>query len=372
MSKIENETQGSKARSPVIDLEAEDISPPTDTGDSAPPSESEETPAAEEAVSSPPPKAPSIWMRNRITAIIAVVAAIAATIFYHEYGFDLWPPSSVSKLGERLAAVEASNQTLNDQLVSLGGTLDTLKADASKRAGTSADEASALAGRLDEVEKAVTELRQSIVSLPKAGGGGADPAALADLDRRVAKLEQTLADLGQGNATPSPPQEASPLPQMLADLKAKFAVGAPYKDELDRIAVYVPESPDVATLMPDAATGIANAQSLAADLERLVPDLSQPSPGSASTNDTGFWAWVGTVVKVRDLDTLDWADLARAAANDAKAGDLRAAIAKLEEPGGDLPQALVQWRERAQQRLKAEDAFAQLVAAVSAVIMGKP
>jgi hypothetical protein len=62
MTNIENEAQGSQARSPVIDLEAEDISPAADTGDTEAPKETAETEepveTAEEPVSPPPPQPP--------------------------------------------------------------------------------------------------------------------------------------------------------------------------------------------------------------------------------------------------------------------------------------------------------------------------
>jgi hypothetical protein len=162
------------------------------------------------------------------------------------------------------------------------------------------------------------------------------------------------------------------LSQALSDLKAKFQAGTPYKEELDRIAVYVPQNTDLAELVPFAASGIANPQALGSALEALVPSLAGPTSGDATAEASGFWAWFGTVIKIRDLNTLDWADLARSAAADAKAGDLKAAIARLEEPGGDLPSALADWRDNARQRLKAEGAMAQLATAVTQIITGKP
>jgi hypothetical protein len=368
MNTIENDSQGSKARSPVIDLEAEDISPAADTGDMEAPKQ--------EPVAPPPPRTP-FWTRNRIAGVGVVLAALLGAWLYREFGADFWPPASVSALEERLGAVEASNRTLNQQLLSLGGALDGLKTDTTKLGETTASKEQDLEARLADMDKAVSELRQSITAL---GSGttrsAADPAQLADLTRRVEKLEQAVAALRESGGTPTTTttsgEDFSQLSQELADLKAKFAAGVPYKEELDRIAVYVPQNQDLADLQPSASTGIANAAALGSALEALVPSLSGPGTGDANTADAGgFWAWFGTVVKVRDLNTLDWADLARGAAADAKAGDLKAAIARLEEPGGDLPPGIAEWRDRARQRLKAEGAMAQLAAAVAAIIAGK-
>jgi hypothetical protein len=369
MNTIENDSQGSKARSPVIDLEAEDISPAADTGETEPPKE--------EPVSSPPPERTPFWTRNRITGIAAILAALFGAWLYREFGADFWPPTSVSALEARLGTVEASNRTLNQQLNSLGGTTDAVKAETAKLAETTASKEQDLEARVAEMDKALGELRQSITGLGSSPAGSADPAALAGLTQRVDRLEQAVASLREGGGTPptttTEGQDFSQLSQALADLRAKFSAGVPYKEELDRIAVYVPQNPDLADLQASASSGIASAAALGSALEALVPSLSGPGASDADTADAGgFWAWVGTVVKVRDLNTLDWADLARAAAADAKAGDLKAAIARIEETGGDPPPQVAEWRDRARQRLKAEGALVQLAAAVTAVIAGNP
>ncbi|MBK1869184.1 COG4223 family protein [Aestuariivirga sp. YIM B02566] len=375
MNSIESESQVSKSRNPVIDLEAEDISPPTDTGDTEPQQQ------AEEPAPSPPPEPErqlSFWSRHRAAIIAAVVAVLLGAWFYRAVVSDLWPPSSMA---ERLSTLEAANRTVNDQLKALGGNLDTLKADLAKRAEDGTNAAASVETRLGDLDKAVAELRQSIAALGQntGGGGTADPEALTALTERVTKLEQAVTTLREGGGgttttttTTGGGQDFAQLTQALADLKAKFAGGLPFKDDLDRIAVYVPGNQDLAALQPYAATGIVNPQGLATALEALLPGLAKPGAGETSGEASGFWAWFGTVVKIRDLNTLDWADLARAAANDAKAGDLNAAIARLEEPGGDLPPELSQWRDQARQRLKAESAMAQLGAAVTAVISGTP
>ncbi|HTN97852.1 MAG TPA: hypothetical protein VL101_12825 [Nordella sp.] len=371
MSNIENESQGSKARSPVIDLEAEDISPPADTGDSEPVKEAEEP-----AAPPPAPKQPSFWSRHRGAILAALVAVLLGAWFYRAFISDLWPPSSMA---ERLSTLEASNRTVNEQLVALSGGLDTLKTDMARRGDDASNAAASIETRLGDLDKAMSELRQSLAAIGQTSGGGgtADPQALAALGDRVAKLEQAVAALREagGTTTTTPTtggQDFAQLAQALSDLRAKFAGGLPFKDELDRIAIYVPGNQDLAALQPYATTGIANPLALATTLEALIPGLAKPGAGEAGGDAGGFWAWFGTVVKIRDLNTLDWADLGRAAANDAKAGDLNAAIARLEEPGGDLPAALADWRDKARQRLKAEGSMAQLTAALTAVISGTP
>jgi hypothetical protein len=370
MTHIENEAQGSEARSPVIDLEAEDISPAADTGDTEPAKEEAE------AVSSPPPEPEksSFWTKGRIAGAVAILAALLGAWAYREFGAPWWPPSAMSVMEEKLGTLEASNRTLNEQLVALSTSFDTFKSQAEQSRDEQAKAASGTEGRLAGLEKALGELRQSIAGLSAGPAGTADPSALADITRRIEQLEQQVAALREGGPTPATGDEDfAQLSQALSDLKAKFQAGTPYKEELDRIAIYVPGNADFADLEPYAASGIANADALGAALEALIPTLAGPASDEPTAAEaSGFWAWVGTVVKVRDLNTLDWGDLAKSAAADAKAGDLKSAIARLEEPGGDLPSALADWRDKARQRLKAEGAMAQLAAALTQIIMGKP
>ena len=368
MTNIENESQGSEARSPVIDLEAEDVSPAADTGDTEVPKEEPTSP------SPPPPEKPPFWTTKRIAGVVAVIALVLGAWAYREFGAKWWPPSAMSAMEERLGTLEASNRTLNEQLVALSGAFDNFKSGATQGAAAQTNKTITIEAKLAELDKAVAELRQSAASQGSASQGSTNPAALAEITQRIERLEQQVAALHEAGTTPPATgnENFAEATQALAELKAKFQAGVAYKEELDRIAVYVPQNADLAELAPFASSGIANAQALSAVLDSLVPSLAAPSADESQTGETsGFWAWVGTVVKVRDLNTLDWADLARSAALDAKAGDLKGAIARLEEPGGDLPPALADWRDKARQRLKAESAMAQLAAAVTQIIMGK-
>ena len=388
MTHIEDESQDSEKRRPVLDLEAEDVSPPADKNDTASPDDtqsldeaadaSSNEPSQEETALPPPPpprQKPPFWTKSRVAGVAAVVAAILGAWAYREFGAQWWPPSAMSVMEAKISTLEAGNRTLNEQLIALGSSFDSFKADVVNIADEQTKKAADLETKIAGLDKGLGELRQTLSTLGTGATGTADPAALAEVTRRIEQLEQQVSALRDGG-TPAPTtgnEDFTELTQALADLKAKFQAGVPFKSELDRVAVYVPGNADLAELEPHAAAGIANPQALGSALEALVPGLAssggeQPAAAEAS----GFWTWVGTVVKVRDLNTLDWGDLAHSAASDAAAGDLKAAIAKLEEPGGDLPAELAKWRDQARQRLDAEAAMAQLAAAVTQVIMGKP
>ena len=379
MSNIETESQSASPRNPVIELEAEELSEAADTGDEAPP---KSDPPPE-----PQPKKPFLT-RGRMTALALIVAVLAGAGLYATFSDGFW--SGGPTLGERVASLEAANHTLNGQLNEMGQTIGTLRTDTKKlvdAVNVKADEAAGKAdaasqgmasfdSRLAEAEKALAALRTEIAGLGTTGTGeGPSPGALAAIEARLATLEDQVKALeasqssGTSGGNGGDPETAV-LSQALSDLKAKFAGGAAYKSEIDVIAKTLPDAPGLAELSPHAETGIASAQGLGAALEALAPDLPK-STSQDSEDDGGILGWIGTVVTIRDLDARDWSELALAAAKDAKAGDLRAAIRRLDETGAELPAKLAEWRAQADARLQAESALERLSAAVIAAIAGK-
>ncbi|MGE3831923.1 MAG: hypothetical protein AB7F76_13085, partial [Parvibaculaceae bacterium] len=293
-------------------------------------------------------------------------------------------------LGDRVASLEAANHTLNGQLNEMGQTIGTLRTETKKlvdAANTKADEAAGKAdaasqgiasfeSRLAEAEKNLSTLKTEIAGLGTTTGGGEGPSAgaLAAIETRLAALEDQVKALetNQGSGTSGGNgggAETAALSQALSDLKAKFAGGAAYKAEIEVIAKALPNAPGLAELGPHAEKGIASAEGLGAALEALAPDLPKSSDESGS--DGGILSWLGTIVTIRDLDARDWGELALAAAKNAKAGDLRSAIRRLDETGVEIPAKLAEWRALAETRLQAEAALDRLSAAVIAAIAGK-
>jgi hypothetical protein len=378
MSNIETESQSASPRNPVIDLEAEELSEAADTGDEAPPK------------SDPPPEpkhAKPLLTRGRLTLLAIIAAVIVGAGVYATFSDGFW--SGGPSLGERVASLEASNHTLNGQLNEMGQTIGTLRADTKKLVDTANAKAEEAAGKADaasqgvasfdsrlaEAEKNLSALRTEIAGLGTATGGGEGPSAgaLAAIETRLAALEDQVkaleANQSGGTSGGNGGPETAALSQALSDLKAKFAGGASYKAEIDVIAKALPNAPGLAELGPHAEKGIASAEGLGAALEALAPDL--PKSSGESGSDGGILSWLGTIVTIRDLDARDWGELALAAAKDAKAGDLRAAIRRLDEMGAEIPAKLAEWRALAETRLQAEAALDRLSAAVIAAIAGK-
>jgi hypothetical protein len=194
-----------------------------------------------------------------------------------------------------------------------------------------------------------------------------DTTAVAALSARVDALEKDLAALKAKEPSPGA-ESATLLSQLMADLNAKLAAGAPYQTELDRIAELVPAAPGLEPLQVSAAAGLPTAAMLAEEAKGLSASLPAPISDGAETADQSYWdsfsSMLSSVVKVRRLDQTDWRDVAAAAATFAGEGDLKQAIKRIEDSEGELPAALAQWRDKAKARLAAEAALEEVQAAV--------
>ncbi|MFO0993094.1 MAG: hypothetical protein U1E67_14305 [Hyphomicrobiales bacterium] len=394
MTAPESNDKDGPVRPPVIDVEAEDVTPVTAM---EPPKLDESVMPADPVPPPPPPPLPkrraSHWRRWGLLLLFIAAAALGAWA-YRDYGQRFWPSDQMTALAERVDALDAGNKTLNDQLLALGGSIDTLKsADATQNdqvataIESSKQTASGLAAlkqviagndaRFSETQTALDELRAGLdalkASISSAGDTltvtAPDPAALAALTQRVDALDAALqslkAEIGKGG---DGADQAALLSQTLADLKAKFATGAPYQDELNRIARLVPAAPGVAALAPFAASGLKDSQALAGELKDVIATLPAPAAESGSKTGNEYLDYLvdllGSVVTIRVVGETDWRDIAERARAYAETNDLAAAISLIARAEGEPPAALAAWRNTAQARLDGEAALNDLSAAV--------
>lgn len=363
--------------SPVIDLEAEDVTEAKTSPDPAP-------------QAAPRPRQKSA-LRYWPQASLAVLALLAGAWLYKNYGQGIWPSDIITAMSARVASLEAESKTLNDQLSGLGATLGEVKSESaglaqsleglqssSKTAvetGASAKAAAdALKTQLTAAEQRIAAIQKTVDTLRTASTGttttaapAIDAGALAALSARVDTLEKDLAALKAKGPEPGA-KSATLLSQLMADLKAKLAAGASYQGELDRIAELVPAAPGLEPLRASAASGLPTAAMLAEEAKSLSASLPPPASDEAEAADQGYWdslsSILSSVVTVRRLDQTDWRDVAAAAATFASEGDLKQAIKKIEDSEGDVPAALAQWRDKAKARLAAETALEEVQAAV--------
>lgn len=375
-------------KSPIIDLKAEEV---TEEPGRAEPEQPEPEPVAQTVSTAPRPKS---WVPAKAWGGLALVAiaGLGGAWLYKAYGERFWPSDEMTAMESRLATLEAENKTLGDQLKGLGAALDELKAagrglpDSVKAAQAAGDKAIAAsssaqetaritAEKLAAAEARVAALQKSFDAVKAAAAqvqangmtqaSPLDGAALDELRTRLDSVEKDVAAL-KAKGPSAGAEAATILSQTLADLKAKLAAGAPYAEELKRIASLVPAAPGLDALQASAESGVATAQMLADEAKALSEKLAPPvveAPAASSGYWDKFLGMLSGVVKVRNIGETDWRDVAAKAGEAAAAGNLKEAIS-LAAGEGDMPDALRVWREKVQARIDADQGIEEVSAAV--------
>ena len=367
MSMDDKTTDGEPLKPQVIDLEAEDVTPEPEAAETRPPP----TPP-------PPPK-----HRPRPSTLWVVVAALAGLTLggwiYRDVLSSYFPSGAMTAMEARIAAMEINHKALNEEIAtfkqdSQAAAGDLAGLDASVKtsaAGLRAIEEriGAFESRAGQSEKALAAARTDLDALRKAvssagaASGTADPAALAAIIQRLDGLEKDVASLKPSGDAAQGAEAMASLSQALADLKAKIAAGAPFKDEYERIARMVPAAAGLDVLAPVADAGLPGAMGLAAELRALIPSLPTPSaPAPAPEPGYGEWLLSGLsgILTIRDMAATDWPALAEKSAALAAGGDLTGAIGVIDRTEGDKPAAVLRWRDRAALRLKLDAAVEQV------------
>ncbi len=362
---------------PVIDLDAEDVT------DQAVRQETEfrtEDPAPPRMAPPPPPlpRAKPARRGNFAWILVALIAGVLAGAWlYRDVLASYFPTDQMTSMQARLAGLEAETGTLAQQMTAVGGAADAAKqqaadlgnviAEVSAKAAAARDSMAALDKRLASTDEALAGAKSDLDSLRAAlstsgpSTGTPDTAALAALAQRIDAIEKDMASLKTAPGGGEDQEGATALSQALSDIKAKIAAGAPYAEELDRIARMVPAAGGLDVLTAHAAEGLPNAEGLAGELRAAIPLLpkpSEPSPSSDSYWDS-IWETLTSIVRIRNIGETDWAGLAEKCAAFAASGDLAQAISLIDAAEGTKPVPLSQWRDRAGQRLNLEAALEQ-------------
>jgi hypothetical protein len=370
MAKKKPETEDDAVKPQVIDLEAEAvIVEPEVKADEPPPP--------------PPPPIPPAPKKRSSTGYWLLAALLAGAVgggwLYRDYLSTYFPTSATTDLANRIATLEAQVKTQNDQLSGIATTSSDSQTKAAAAESlareTSAQIQGALEGakstnaKLQKLEGDLTATRTAIEALqkmPAPSSNGATPpdsSALAALAARVETLEKELASLKSAKASPGAIDSAA-LTQAAADLKAKFAAGASYKAEIERVARIVPAAAGLDQLASYSESGIPDAAGLAGELRALIPSLPKPDTGDESAVSEGFWSALGSIVTVRKVGEADWQAVAESAAVLAQDNKLAESISAIDATEGAKPAGLTQWRDRAAARLRLEAAAADFSAAI--------
>ncbi len=355
----------------VIDLEAEDVTAPSD--EPAPEPETEPPPA-------PPPPQPRPRRLYPWLVAALVAGAIGGGFLYRSVLSSYLPSDAMQAMDARLGSLEANTKTLGQQLNAVSATTDALKGEtgdfdaavkqAAADAAAAGQDVVALAERTAAVETALNEMKSSLQGLRQtpttSGSDSADGSAVAALAQRIEALEKDMASLKSTGAAGGGEAVAA-LSQALSDLKSAVAAGTAYQAEYDRIARLVPAAPGLDVLSTHANLGLPGGEGLALELKEQIPSLPRPSTGDASAGDgywDSFWTTMTSVVKIRDIGTADWQTMAENCVTLAATGDLIQAVKLIDNAEGDKPAALARWRDRAAARIALEAALEQVAQSV--------
>jgi hypothetical protein len=357
----------------VIDLEAEDVTAPSDE-----PTLEPETEAEPSSASPPPQPRPRRLFPWLVAAVVA--GALGGGFLYRGVLSSYLPSDAMQVMDARIGGLEANTKTLGQQLSAVSAATDALKGEtgafdaavkqAAADAAAARQDVAALAERTAAVETTLNEMKSSLEGLKQTptatGGGSTDGSAVAALAQRIDALEKDVASLkstGGGGGG----EAVAALSQALSDLKAAIAAGTAYQGEYDRIARLVPAAPGLDVLSTHANLGLPGGEGLALELKELIPSLPKPDNGERAAT-TGYWdsVWnaLTSVVKVRDIGTADWQTLAENCASLAAAGDLTQAVTLINSAEGDKPAPLARWRDRAAARVALEAALEQVAQSV--------
>jgi hypothetical protein len=199
---------------------------------------------------------------------------------------------AISKLPVNDQSVLERLSATDNAIKSLGVVLTALN----KRGDAVAANATDARTRADAAEKAVTELRNSVLDLSKNTSAGLSPSDLDSVQKRLAALEQVTKA--------APADKAARLALSAAALRDAVVGGAPFTSELDEAKSLGADEKTVTTLAPFAATGVPSSAALAQELRALIPAIVKASGAQAPA--AGFLerleANAGKLVRIRPLD----------------------------------------------------------------------
>ncbi|MGI9372816.1 MAG: hypothetical protein ACR2OJ_09995 [Hyphomicrobiales bacterium] len=204
-------------------------------------------------------------------------------------------------------------------------------------------------GEVAKLSGAVTALQASVKSISAA-------------QDEMSAITQKAAIAGE---------EATALAAALTGLRQKLGAGEPFAAELEPLSQALPNDDALKTLLPLAKAGVAPTSTLISEFAAVAKTLAASSAAIAPADKKeGILARIqnriGSLVKVRDSGSTDWAGLAGRMSADAARGDLAAMVRHMDGVSATPPEALSKWLGTARKRLTADQALNQLAADVMA------
>lgn len=285
-----------KRPAPTIDLTATDVSassPEHEVHASEPPRDEQPSTATSGLAAENPVKSSAKqwnWAVARRMFFAGIGgAAIVAIVFFGVWLAGLVPPRyaspadagavAVTALNERLAKIESSigkapsDPAVSERLLAADNAVKSLGialAALNKRS----DE---VAARVDAVDKAITELRDSVQGLSRNTSAGLSPADVEALQKRLATLEQAVRS--------TTGDKAARLALTAGVLREAVLRGVPFTAELEEARALGADEKHLAPLVPFAASGVPSAATLAQELRASIPALAKAAGAQAPGGD---------------------------------------------------------------------------------------
>ena len=265
-------------------------------------------------------------------------------------------PANDPSVAERLSAADSA-------MKSLGIALTALNKQSEEAAASAADARS----RADAVEKAMTQLRNSVQDLARNTSAGPSPADAETVQKRLTALEQAIKS--------APVDAGARLALSAATLRDAAVSGAPFVAELDEARSLGAEEKTLKLLAPFATGGVPTAAALGRELTALIPAMLKASGGQVPPGSflERIEANASKLVRVRPVGAPAGDDasavLARTEVEAAQA-DIGGALADLAKLDAAVRAPAQNWIERARARQAALEAARQL-ASETAHSLGK-
>lgn len=372
---------------PLIDLEAEDVTPE----EQRPPSGDEITVEEE---GTPPPREPAAAVpesrsprSHALSAGIAALAAVAVIVLAIVAGFIPTTTVDLAPLEAKVASIESTANQTGLQAGQLAAAIDEL------RASTKA------------VSNDIANLKESIEALKAQDTGGVTrddleaaigaseekQTALAGeiegLKQEIAKLQPT-AEAEQSPPAAPPPQKSAEAPAAAAPatepagksggasklatafmaIDAAASEGRPFQIEIEELSRLNPPADEAVAVAPFAAKGVPTRQDLHDRLKGIIEETSAPLEATSGNEGGGLWSTVkkkvASVVRIRKLDDATFLDAASDALRIMDQGDFPGGVKRLRATPGTPPPAMEAWLKDAEARVALDGALESLSTAI--------
>lgn len=349
-------------------------------------------PSAQNGASKPAARSSSSSASRLGFALAAGVAgALAVGLVAYGLGFGRMGPGNgqaLADLNARIASVETENAESGTRLAAAEEKL--------AAAAQSADSAAAIGARLDRIEAETATLKQSLGEAAAATQASQQkldeiakampPADIADqiarldaivkalntaletLTPKINQMEMRVAALEARKEDPDAAARAA-LGLALSNLARAATSAEPFRSELDVVARFLPNEPELAALQDAAAKGVATEASLKERFPALVQSVLDAE--RQATNDGFFQRFISNarkLITVRRTGEIAGADteavLARMEER-LKLDDLSAAVAQARGLKGVAAEAAAPWMKEAEARVATTQLLRELTAHVT-------